>query len=227
MSSMFGTFRASEEYGEVATIGNELESVSAAMYVLSQKRVATALDRVIPMMNKQMRRDVSHAGMWAGLAFDSASAFAGVGNDLYAEAAAQLQSVRYGLPKYMSPSLQASAVTTLLSTARMHTLFKGMAYTGEYERLRKYRDDGLAMLFRHIEIATGIRGIADTLANAAVADIGNGARERLSEKVHTLNMQKIDWEKQRQMQALKDSSDNALGSLGGDLLGGVIKGMMF
>ena len=227
MSSMFGTFRAPDDFGEVATIGEEMESVSAAMYRLSQKRMAVALDAVIPTMGAQFRRDVTHTAAWSSLKFDKDAAFGGVSNALYAGAATQLQAVRYGLPKYMSPSLQASALITLLSTMRVHTLMKGMAYTAEYERLRGMRDSSLETIFRHIEMATGLRGISEALTNAAMGDLGNAARERLSEKVHALNMQKIEWEKQRQKQALSDSSDNALASLGSNLLGGVIKGMTF
>ena len=227
MSSMLGTFKAPDDYGEVATIGDEMEQVSAAMYTLSQKRVAVALDKAIPMMTAQLRRDVSHAMVWGSLKFDSAAAFAGVGNSLYAEAATQIRTVRHGLPKYMSPSLQASAAATLLATARMHVVFKGMAQTQEYERLRKWRDDGYNMLYRHIEIATGLRGIADTLTQAGTADIATAAAERLSEKMHALNLQKIEWEKQRQKNAMSDRESSALGALGGKFLGGVIKGMSF
>ena len=113
MSSMFGTFRAPNDFGEVATIGEEMESVSAAMYRLSQKRMAVALDAVIPTMGAQFRRDVTHTAAWSSLKFDKDAAFGGVSNALYAGAATQLQAVRYGLPKYMSPSLQASVLRYL------------------------------------------------------------------------------------------------------------------
>ena len=222
-SSFLGSYLQPDSPGENGTIGRELEVTASALYLLSQKRINKAFSYV-PKENDQMRRDTTRTQLWFKLRPNYRIHAAGIANGVMKTASDQLIRVYYGLTKYMSPPLQSSAELTLRAAARGMAIHLGMARSVEYERLRKIRDDGLSMLFRHIELAAGVRGVADSLGRAAVMDMSSAASETLSKKTYDLNMQRVQWDKDQQMRAISDQADSAMGTAIGAFAGGIVKG---
>jgi len=226
MAGFLGSYLQPDSPGEKDSIGHELEVTASALYLLSQKRLNQSFGYAVPRENEQMRRTVSRAELWMKLKPNHRVHVAGIANGVMKTASDQLVKVFYGLSKYMSPTLQSSSELTLRAAARGMALHTGMARSVEFERIRKTRDDALSMLFRHIELAAGVRGVADSLGRAVAMDLSNAASETLSKQTYSLNMQRVAWDKEQKMREISDSADAAMGNAIGNFAGGMIKGFM-
>lgn len=227
LSSTSGSFQSPDTQGELATIGKEMDAITSATYMMARQRLDRVMKPLVNTMHAQMRRDASHAALWASMRYDEQGAVGGMATGLHKQAATQIRSVRYGLSKFMSPSLQSTAEGVVLASQRAHTVMRGVALLSEHARVRQWRDQGYNMMFRHVELGAGLRGLADNLAAAGRADVALAASQKLSAKTHDLNMRKIAWEKKRAEREIQRAEDSAMGSIFGDFLGGFAKSMSF
>lgn len=212
---------------EVATIGEELDALSGAYYMVGRRRLERSLKPLVRNINAQLRRDTSHVTAMTSYRFDTVGALSGIPRGIQATASEQMRLVRYGLSRYMSPSLQASAETVAFAVLRAHTVLRGVAFLEEHVRVRKLRDAGYTMLTRHIEMGNGIRSIADNLRSAAASDFQLAATQRMAKATHEQNMKRIQWETERQKRAARDAKSDMMGQMFGEFLGGFTTGFKF
>lgn len=222
-----GTTRNSAELGDEAAIGVSLERLSESLYSISRKRLDYTMHHVMPSMVSQFQRDASRIAAWTAIKPDIVAASAGTINSTGAEAARSIRRVQHGLSRYQSRAYQAIAETAVYAAGHSNALTMGLAHGAELERLREWRDLGMDMFYRHIEVFSGYRAIGENLGDVGRSSLMLAAQERMNVKVHELNMQKLAWERDKRMKEIQSAKGNMFGSMIGEFLGGTMKGYSF
>ena len=205
----------------------QMDDLAAATFMMSDKRMKRIVKPLVKSINAQLRRTLSHASSWSTQAFDRQGALGGMSTALQGAAAQQIMTVRHGLSRYMSPSLQASAEMISMAAMRTHTSLYMAAQVAEHGRVREWRNAATDMMIRDIEMGYALRGMADDTRKVASGALVAAAEGMLSKQTHELNMRKINWEKARAEKSQKNAQWEALGSLAGNFFAGATKGLEF
>lgn len=205
----------------------QMDDLAAATFMMSNKRMKRLVKPLVKSVNAQFRRTLSHASSWSSQAFDRQGALGGMSTALQGAAAQQVMTVRHGLSRYMSPTLQASAEMVAMAAMRTHTNLFMAAQMAEHARVREWRNAAMDMMVRDIEVGYALRGVSDEMRKVAGGALVAAAESMLSKQTHELNMRKINWEKARAEKAQKNAQWEALGSLAGNFFAGTAKGLEF
>ena len=209
---------------ELGTVQTDLEQVTASMYTVSQRRLDYGLSITIPAMTSVLKADNTLACMLVDATpayqlFGSgvATAAAIAANTTIREAQAAFSSSRR-----LAFLRQTERVILKLAsvTATAMLVVRGAAY----EDWRTKRDTALSYLMGDIETATLVRGLADDMSKIGTNGIVTGAKEVVSQAVHSMSMKQIEWERAKTQKSYSDAAASDRGGLLASIVQGVTDG---
>lgn len=225
-ATMFGGFYSldASEAGDVATIQNELESTTAAMYYMATSRLEVAINTATPHMVEQLKDDATYAAMYTRRKPEYERAMVGASNAVARSTTASLMALRAATSPWQRQAYMYTAERTMYAAATLVSGLNVLSRGGEYEAWRKQAATGMEYLFGDLELFTKVRGISDALIGVGSAATYAATKDAMDAQAHKLTMQSIEWDKKRRAKKLDDTSSDA-GNLTGMVFQGLLDGL--
>ena len=225
--SLFGGSYAldASKSGDSGSVQTDLELMTAATYNLSQRRLDYAFNVAIPAMTDVLKRDASLAVMHTSIAPDYQAGRVGIASNVARAVEDALADLWCAMPSSRRNAYLSASERLMFTSASVLCAHYAASDATTYENFRARRDNAINNLFGDIEAATKVRGVmGDAIGSVGMNAIIVGAKDEISKRAHELNMQQIQWARDRASKAARDGASYDRGGLLGSIVSGALDG---